>query len=170
MKRTHSIAAIALTGLVGVSALSAPIAASASENGKKNTAIALGAAALGLLLTQHNKLPGIVAAGGAAYAYSQYNKDVQNRHRDERYGYNYDRGYRNNNNGYRYSDNTNPGNYRRDDSGYPYSDNNQDGSYQNDQNDNGYYRDNGNGNNRNDRWSSQNNSRSRYHRTNRSDR
>jgi hypothetical protein len=84
MKRLHSLSAIALTGLVGFSSVCAPLAAHASEEGKKNTAIALGAAAVGLLLTQKNKLPGLVAAGGAAYAYSEYEKDHRNR---DRYGY-----------------------------------------------------------------------------------
>lgn len=101
MKRLHSLTAIVLTGLAGLSILSAPLAASASEEGKRNTALGLGAAALGLLLTQQNKLPGLIAAGGAAYAYSQYHNDVQARHRRERYGY-YDNRQ---NNDYRYGQN-----------------------------------------------------------------
>jgi len=117
MNRLHNITAIALTGIVGFSAVSAPIVAAASETGKKNTTIALGAAALGLLLTQHNKLPGILAAGGAAYAYSQYNKDVRNRHRNDRYGYN--------RNGYNYNRNGR----HQDNGGYPYSDNNSRSDY-----------------------------------------
>lgn len=108
MNRLHNFTAIALTGLVSLSALSAPIAASASEEGKRNTALGLGAAALGLLLTQHNKLSGLIAAGGAAYAYSQYNNDIGARHRRARYGY-YDRpqnnDYRNGQNHYRYNEN-----------------------------------------------------------------
>ena len=87
MKRIQHTTAFALAGLFGLSTLSLPVAARASEEGKRNTAIGLGAAAVALLLTQKNKLPGIVAAGGAAYAYSQYNSDVQDRHRRERYGY-----------------------------------------------------------------------------------
>lgn len=83
MKRVNSIAAIALTGLVGFSTLSAPIAASASEEGQRNTAIGLGALAAGLLLTQHNKLPGLLAAGGAAYAFSQIHNDGDGRYRSD---------------------------------------------------------------------------------------
>jgi hypothetical protein len=77
MKRLHSLTVIALTGMVGLSSLCAPLAARASEEGKKNTAIGL---------TQKNKLPGLIAAGGAAYAYSQYEKDRRNHNR---YGYRY---------------------------------------------------------------------------------
>jgi hypothetical protein len=101
MKRIHSIAAIALTGLIGLSTISAPIAANASEEGERNTAYALGAAAVGLLLTQHNKLPGIVAAGGAAYAYNRYNNDIQARHREDQGGYTYDRRDHDRNDGFR---------------------------------------------------------------------
>ena len=61
-----------------------PIAANASEEGKRNTALGLGAAAAALLLTQKNKLPGVVAAGGAAYAYSQYQNDINRRHKRAR--------------------------------------------------------------------------------------
>ena len=103
MQRTHSMIALALTGVMGLSIL-APTAASASEQGKRNTAIGLGALAAGLLLTQKNKLPGILAAGGAAYAYSQYDKDVRARHQREQYGYYDNYGYRQNN-GYRSHEN-----------------------------------------------------------------
>jgi uncharacterized membrane protein YebE (DUF533 family) len=94
MTRRYNLTALALTALVGFSAVSAPLAASASEAGKRNTTYALGAAAAALLLTQKNKLPGLLAAGGAVYAYTQYNKDVQARHEREQYGY-YDNNYNN---------------------------------------------------------------------------
>ncbi len=77
----------------GVSLFTAPIAARASEEGRKNTAIAAGAAAAYLLLTQKNKLPGIIAGAGAAYAYKKYDDSVNDRHRRERYGYYDDRSY-----------------------------------------------------------------------------
>jgi hypothetical protein len=160
MKRLHSLTAIAFTGLVGFTSLCAPMAAVASEQGKKNTALGLGAAALGLLLTQKNKLTGLVAAGGAAYAYSQYDKDVKNRHQRERDGY-YDRGsnndYRTNRDTYnnRYNQNSR---YRtnRDNGNDPY---NQDSGYRNNRDDynNRYNQDSGyryhdnNGSNQEDR-------------------
>lgn len=49
-----SITALALTGAVGFSGIVAPVAAGASEEGKRNTAIALGALAVGVLLSQQN--------------------------------------------------------------------------------------------------------------------
>lgn len=122
MKRSNRIAALALAAALGIGTLFAPAAARASEEGKRNTAIALGAAAAGLLLTQKNKLPGLVAAGAAAYAYKKYDDSVRARHRwegdygynDNRYNRNYDR-YRGDNygdNGY-YNDSSYRGN--RDD-------------------------------------------------------
>ncbi len=69
-----------------------PITAYASEQGHKNTAIGLGAASALLLLTQRNKLPGILAGAGAAYAYSQSERDMAARHRRERWRA-YHRGY-----------------------------------------------------------------------------
>ncbi len=88
MKYTSRYMSLALAAIVGFGPLCLPVAAHASEEGKRNTAIGIGAAAVGLLLTQKNKLPGVVAAAGAAYAYSQYDKDVKNRHnRDRYYGY-----------------------------------------------------------------------------------
>ncbi len=56
MKREQSIrlTALTLSGLMGISILSAPIAARASEEGRRNTAYALGAVAFGLLLSQHH--------------------------------------------------------------------------------------------------------------------
>jgi hypothetical protein len=123
MKRVHSISVIALTAVVGLSAISAPMMASANEQGDRNTALGLGVLAAGLLLTQHNKLPGLLAAGGAAYAYSRYNSDVQARHRWEQGGYSYDYRNRPQQPGYRYGQNSDRNGYNQD---------------------NGYSRDNGN--------------------------
>lgn len=98
MRRLHSLTAIVLTGIIGASAFCVPIAAQASEEGKRNTAIGLSVAAAALLLTQKNKLPGLVAAGGAAYAFSQTGHDRRDRNRDnDRYydDHRYDRDNRN---------------------------------------------------------------------------
>ena len=107
MKTTNKITAGLLALTITAGTLIAPVTANASEEGKRNTAIGIGALALGLLLTQKNKLPGIVAAGGAAYAYSQYDASVRNRHRREDNGYYYrndNHDYRNQD-GYRYGEN-----------------------------------------------------------------
>lgn len=141
MKRTTRVTALAITTTLGVSLL-APLAAQASEEGKRNTTLGLAAAAAALLLTQKNKLPGVVAAAGAAYAYTQYDASVRNRHRRERnYGYD-DYRYRRGDNGYRSGDYG----YRNGDYGYQndsYS-NRPHGGLPDDANQNGYrYNENG---------------------------
>ncbi len=95
MVRVPRFTGIALAALVTFSSVVAPIAAQASEEGKRNTTYALGAAAAALLITQKNKLPGLVAAGGTVYAYSQLQRDIDSRHRRERsaaYRHGYRRG------------------------------------------------------------------------------
>ena len=95
MLRIPRFTGIALAALVTFSSVVAPMAAQASEEGRRNTTYALGAAAAALLLTQKNKLPGLLAAGGTAYAYSQLHNDIIRRHRRERasaYHYGYNRG------------------------------------------------------------------------------
>ena len=151
MKPMFRLSALALALTLGVGIVSIPVAARASEEGKRNTAIGLGAAAAALLLTQKNKLPGILAAAGAAYAYTQYDDAIQDRHRREReYGYDGNDGYR-----YHESSGYRNGNYPRDDNyrngsnrddyrdGYHHSD------YQGDHNG---YGDNGNADCRNSRY------------------
>lgn len=83
MRLTQRFAAIGMAATLSAGILFTPIQARASEEGKRNTTLALGAAALGLLLTQKNKLPGILAGAGAVYAYTQYQKDIDNRHKRE---------------------------------------------------------------------------------------
>ncbi len=113
MKLSHKLTAAAIAITMGAGLLSTPVAARASEEGRRNTAIGLGAAALALLLTQHNKLPGIAVGVGAAYAatrigsrhrwdrdryidnrYDRYDRDRDYRDRDDRDRYNRDN-YRN---------------------------------------------------------------------------
>lgn len=94
MKRIHRASAFAFAGLMSLGFLTTPLAARASEEGKRNTALALGAVAAGLLLTQRDKTPGIVAGVGAAIAFS----NLGDRHRGDR-DHNWDdrddHGYRN---------------------------------------------------------------------------
>ena len=95
MQRVNRYTSLALAAVVAFTGVVAPIAAQASEEGKRNTTYGLGAAAAALLLTQKNKLPGALAAGGAVYAYSQYQNDINKRHKRERaaaYRYGYHRG------------------------------------------------------------------------------
>lgn len=89
MKTTTRFAALTLSLTLGTGIATLPLAARASEEGKRNTALALGATAAALLLTQKNKLPGIVAAGAAVVAVTQLGHDRRDRYRhDDGYGYN----------------------------------------------------------------------------------
>ena len=87
MRLNHRFTAAALTAVFGAGILSAPAIAGASEEGRKNTAIGLGAAAAYLLLTQKDKVPGLIAGAGAAYAYKKYDDAKKDRQDRERYGY-----------------------------------------------------------------------------------
>lgn len=80
MQRNQSFMAAALATAFLGTALVAPLNARASEEGKRNTAIGLGAASAALLFSGHT-LPGVLAAGGAAYAYGQYQHSIDARHR-----------------------------------------------------------------------------------------
>ena len=95
MVRVPRFSALALAALVAFTGVVAPITAQASEEGRRNTTYGLGAAAAALLFTQKNKLPGLLAAGGTVYAYSQLERDINNRHKRERaaaYRHGYRRG------------------------------------------------------------------------------
>jgi len=84
---------IALT--VAGAALIAPASARASEEGRRNTALGLGAVAAYLLVTKKDKVPGLIAAGSAALAYKSYDDAFRARRDRERYyGYRYGRDYR----------------------------------------------------------------------------
>src|SRR5688500_9911734 len=90
-----------ISGFVGAvvlgSALAMPVAAKGSEEGRRNTALALGAAAAYLLVTKKDKVPGLVAAAAGAYAYKRYDDAFRERKDRERYWgsrYNDDRYYR----------------------------------------------------------------------------
>ena len=78
---------------IAASIVLAPFAAYASEEGKRNTTIALGAASAALLLTQKNKLPGALVGAGAVYSYTQYEKDINRRHRRAAYHSGYRKGF-----------------------------------------------------------------------------
>ena len=93
MNRTTKLTAVAaLTAFIG-SSIVAPIAAHASEEGKRNTAYGLGAAAL-LLSRQRNKLPAIIAGAGAAYSAYDMHQDIRKRNKREKAAA-YKKGYRN---------------------------------------------------------------------------
>ena len=135
MKISQRLTAGAITLVMGLGLFAIPTSARASEEGRRNTAIGLGVAAGALLLTQKNKLPGIAAAAGAAYAYKRYQDKVNDRHKRERYyGYDnryddryyndrYDRDYGyTNDRDYRYTNRDRYDRYDRYDSDYRYDD------------------------------------------------
>lgn len=81
-KTTKLTAIAALTAFIG-SGIVAPIAAYASEEGKRNTAYGLGAAAL-LLSRQKNKIPAIIAGAGAGYSAYDMQQDIKKRNKREK--------------------------------------------------------------------------------------
>ena len=84
MNTNKSVMAIgALAAFMG-SSLMAPLTARASEEGKRNTTLGLGAGAAALLLTQKNKLPGALVGAGAIYSGISLNNDINRRHKRER--------------------------------------------------------------------------------------
>jgi hypothetical protein len=121
MKRVHRLTALGLTAVLGLGMVTMPFAARASEEGERNTALGLTAAAAALLLTQKNKLPGIIAGAGAAYAWKKNQDSINSRHKRER-EWGYDRNDRRDwdRDDYRYRDNDR----NRDD--YRYRDNDRD--------------------------------------------
>ncbi len=128
--------------MLGASLL-APLAAHAGADGRKNTAIALGAAAAYELLLKHQTTAGLVLGAGAAYAGKRYEdaRKQESQNRDRNY---YRNGYNNGSNNNGYYDNN--GNY--------HSNNN---NYNNGYNNNGYY--NNNNTNRGYQYQGQNSDR-----------
>lgn len=128
MKYTNRFAALALAVTMGAGFVTMPFAAHASEEGRRNTAIGLGAAAAALLLTQKNKLPGAVVAAGAVIAATQIGSDHDRHRRDRDYGYDnrdydnrrYNDGY---NSGYRNNEHRQYSEHRQYNDNYGYNDN-----------------------------------------------
>jgi hypothetical protein len=81
MFRKRWTAIVTLAGLLVAMLAAAPNAVYASENGRKNTALALGAAAIYSLVT-HKTTQGLILGAGTYYAYKRY-QDARsaNRHR-----------------------------------------------------------------------------------------
>lgn len=138
MERKHKSSILGAGGallMLGASLL-APLAAHAGADGRKNTAIALGAAAAYELLLKHQVVPGVVLGAGAAYAGKRY-EDARRQESQNKDRYYYRNGYNNNNrNGYN-NRNSNP--YAPNNNGY-YNNNN---GYSNGYGDNGYNNNNG---------------------------
>ena len=74
-----------LAALVMAGSLVTPIAAKASEEGRRNTTLALGALTGYLFTRGGNKVPAFLGLAGTAYAYKRYDDSIRSRHRRERY-------------------------------------------------------------------------------------
>jgi len=62
-----------------------PIAANASEDGRRNTALGLGALTGYLFTRGGSKVPAFIGLAGTAYAYKRYQDSINARHKRERY-------------------------------------------------------------------------------------
>ena len=80
MSTIKSFAAVGTLAAFMATTLAAPLTARASEEGKRNTTLGLGAGAAALLLTQKNKLPGALVGAGAVYSAISLNNDINKRH------------------------------------------------------------------------------------------
>ena len=74
----------ALAVLLAAGLLLAATPVRASEEGRRKTALGLGALSVLLFTQGGNKLPALAALGGAAYAYKRYDDSMRSRHRRER--------------------------------------------------------------------------------------
>lgn len=84
MQRGTRLISGALASLTLAGLALAPIPAQASEEGRRNTALGLGALSALLFTRGGNKIPAFIAAGGAAYAYKRYDDSIRARHARER--------------------------------------------------------------------------------------
>lgn len=83
MKLSTKIAAFAAAGAVGMGLVAMPPSADASEEGRRNTAYALGAATLALGLKE-KWVPAIITGAGTAYAVKRLDDAIDDRHARER--------------------------------------------------------------------------------------
>lgn len=93
MERKHRWNLLLLTIMIPALLVPGVRAARASEAGRRNTAIGLGALSAYLFTRGGNKVPAFLAAGATAYAYKRYQDAINARHRREAY-YARERAYR----------------------------------------------------------------------------
>ncbi len=85
MERKHRWIMILLPIMIVALLLPATRPAQASEAGRRNTAIGLGALSAYLFTRGGSKVPAFLAAGATAYAYKRYQDAINARHRREAY-------------------------------------------------------------------------------------
>lgn len=82
-KRTRWLGSLmAAVFMAGVALV--PLNAQASEEGRRNTTIGLGALTGYLFTRKGNKVPAFVSLGATAYAYKRYDDSIRSRHRRQR--------------------------------------------------------------------------------------
>jgi hypothetical protein len=84
MQRTSRLFGAAMAALFMGGATLTPIAASASEEGRRNTTLGLGALTGYLFTRGGSKVPAFIGAAGTAYAYKRYDDSIRARHARER--------------------------------------------------------------------------------------
>ncbi len=84
MQTKNRLFASAMALLVMAGAALTPATARASEEGRRNTALGLGALTGYLFTRGGSKVPAFVGLGATAYAYKKYQDKVNERHRRER--------------------------------------------------------------------------------------
>jgi len=85
MQNKTRFVASALAALVVAGTLAAPIAANASEEGRRNTALGLGAVTAYLFTRGGSKVPAFIGLGATAYAAKRYQDSYNERKKRERY-------------------------------------------------------------------------------------
>ena len=83
MKLSTKIAAFAAAGAISLGMVAMPPSATASEEGRRNTAYALGAATLALGLKE-KWVPALITGAGTAYAVKRLDDAIDDRHQRER--------------------------------------------------------------------------------------
>src|SRR5262245_48146637 len=84
MQRKTRLFASAMAGLFIAGTALAPISASASEEGRRNTTLGLGALTGYLFTRGGNKVPAFLGLAATAYSYKRYQDSINSRHRRER--------------------------------------------------------------------------------------
>lgn len=79
----HGLMGAALAALTLGGVMATPIAARASEEGRRNTTLGLGALTGYLFTRGGSKVPAFIGAAGTAYAYKRYDDSIRDRHRRE---------------------------------------------------------------------------------------
>lgn len=102
MKNRTKRAAWALSAVIAIGLVAAPFSVGASEEGRRNTAYALGAATLYFTLKKR-PVEAIIAGGATAYAAKLLQDDINRRHRREKASAVNAARYNNSSNSYSYS-------------------------------------------------------------------